>query len=81
MREVPVADAKAPLTQLVDAVERGETVVITRHGWAVARLVPEPESQTAKPRQTMDEIAAFRQTMPRLSLDEIREARHEGHPR
>lgn len=79
MREVQIADAKAHLTQLIDAVERGETVVITRHGRAVARLVPEPESRTAQTRQTMQEIAAFRQTMPRLSLDEIREARHEGH--
>lgn len=79
MREVQITDAKAHLTQLIDAVERGETVVITRHGRAVARLVPEPESRTTQTRQTMDEIAAFRQTMPRLSLDEIREARHDGH--
>lgn len=79
MREVQITDAKAHLTQLIDAVERGETVVITRHGRAVARLVPEPESRTVQTRQTMGEIAAFRQTMPRLSLYEIREARQERH--
>jgi len=72
MREVQITDTKAHLTQLIDAMERGETVIITRHGRAVARLVPEPENCTAQTRQVMDEIAAFRQTMPRLSLDEIR---------
>ncbi|MFY8093528.1 MAG: hypothetical protein ACOVN0_08610 [Niveispirillum sp.] len=59
-------------------MEQGDTVVITRHGRAVACLMPEPENRTAQTRQTMDDIAALRQTMPRLSLDEIREARHEG---
>lgn len=79
MREVQIADAKAHLTQLIDAVERGETVVITRHGRAVARIVPETENRANQTRQTMQEIAAFRQTMPRLTLEEIREGRHEGH--
>lgn len=79
MREVQIADAKAHLPQLIDAVERGETVIITRHGRAVARIVPETESRTSQTRQTMQEIAAFRQTMPRLSLAEIQETKHEGH--
>ncbi|MGO9239149.1 MAG: type II toxin-antitoxin system Phd/YefM family antitoxin [Methylocella sp.] len=33
--------AKAHLSQLLDDVERGETVVITRHGRPIARIVPE----------------------------------------
>ncbi len=74
MREVQIADAKAHLPQLIDAVERGETVIITRHGRAVARIVPETEGRASQTRQTMQEIAAFRQTMPRLSLAEIQEA-------
>lgn len=41
MREVQITDAKVRLTQLIDAVEQGETVIITRHGRAVARIVPE----------------------------------------
>ena len=35
---VTVAEAKAHLPQLIRAVEHGETVVITRHGKAVAQL-------------------------------------------
>lgn len=37
---VSLAVAKAGLSRYVRAVERGETVVITRHGAAVAALVP-----------------------------------------
>lgn len=33
-------DAKNRLSELLDRVERGETIVITRHGEPVARLVP-----------------------------------------
>lgn len=40
MREVGAFDAKNRLGQLLDLVEHGEEVTITRHGKAVARLVP-----------------------------------------
>jgi prevent-host-death family protein len=79
MREVQSSDAKARLPQLLDEVERGETIIITRHGRPIARIVPEVDSQAAETRKAMDRIAAFRQTMPNLSLDEILSARHEGH--
>ncbi|HZT31541.1 MAG TPA: type II toxin-antitoxin system prevent-host-death family antitoxin [Bryobacteraceae bacterium] len=38
MREIQASDAKARLPQLLDDVERGETLIITRHGRAIARL-------------------------------------------
>ena len=37
MREVQASEAKTHLPQLLDEVERGETIVITRHGRPVAR--------------------------------------------
>lgn len=40
MREVGAFEAKNKLGQLLDLVERGEEIVITRHGKEVARLVP-----------------------------------------
>ncbi len=79
MREVQSADAKARFSQLLDDVERGETIVITRHGRAIARLAPEADRREAEIRKTMARIDAFRETMPRLSADEINSARHEGH--
>ena len=41
MREIQASEAKTHLPQLLDDVERGETIVITRHGRAIARIVPE----------------------------------------
>jgi prevent-host-death family protein len=40
IKEVPVFEAKARLSELLAAVEQGEQVTITRRGVAVARLVP-----------------------------------------
>jgi prevent-host-death family protein len=40
MREVGAFEAKNKFGQLLDWVERGEEITITRHGKEVARLVP-----------------------------------------
>ena len=40
MVQVTVAEAKAQLSSLLDAVEAGQAVVITRRGKAIAELVP-----------------------------------------
>lgn len=40
MRTVGAFEAKTQLSNLLDVVERGEEVLITRHGKPVARLVP-----------------------------------------
>jgi prevent-host-death family protein len=40
MREVGAFEAKNRLGQLLDQVEHGEEIIITRHGRAVAKLVP-----------------------------------------
>ena len=40
--DVSIADAKNRLTQLVRAVEEGESIVITRNGKPVAQLTPAP---------------------------------------
>lgn len=40
MREVGAFEAKNSLSALLDRVEQGEEIVITRHGRPVAKLVP-----------------------------------------
>ena len=40
MREIDAFEAKNKFGQLLDWVERGEEITITRHGKEVARLVP-----------------------------------------
>lgn len=52
MREVGAFEAKNRLGALLDWVAAGEEVLITRHGRAVARLVPAtPTFDRAKARQ------------------------------
>jgi prevent-host-death family protein len=46
--QVNIYAAKTRLSRLIDRVNAGEEVVITRHGRPVARLVP---AGTAKPRK------------------------------
>jgi prevent-host-death family protein len=46
--EVSTAEAKNRLTELIRMVERGEPVVITRHGRPVAQLTP-PAAPRGKP--------------------------------
>lgn len=40
MKEVGAFEAKNKLSALLDLAEKGEEIVITRHGKEVARLVP-----------------------------------------
>jgi prevent-host-death family protein len=79
MREFQASEAKARLASLLDAVERGETIVITRHGKPIARIVPEVDLRQAEIDRVMDEIEDFRRTMPSIPLVELVAARHEGH--
>ena len=79
MREIAASQAKTHLPQLLDEVERGETVVITRHGRAIARLVPEADRRRAEIAQAIDGIRAGRRSIGRITADELLSARHEGH--
>ncbi len=79
MREIKASEAKAHLPSLLDDVERGETLVITRHGKPIARIVPEADLRTVKIARALAEIEEFRKTMPALPLEDILSARHEGH--
>ena len=44
-REVQASEAKTHLPRLLDEVERGETIIITRHGRRIARIVPERKQE------------------------------------
>ena len=59
MRFIPMADAKSRLSAVIDAVEAGEEIVITRRGVAVARLVPEKAARQRTATAWVGELAAF----------------------
>lgn len=79
MQEVQMSEAKARFTHYLNAVERGETVIITRRGKAVARLVPEIDSRRESVQRALDDIAELRKEVKPWPLKEILAARHEGH--
>ena len=60
MREIQASEAKTHLPGLLDEVERGETLIITRHGRAIARIVPEVDQRQAKIDEAMDAIRHLR---------------------
>lgn len=78
MREIQASEAKTHLPRLLDAVERGESVVITRHGRAIARLVPEQERRQAEIDRAMTEIEAIRKRSKPVTREEIRAWIDEG---
>lgn len=61
MRAVGVLEAKTNLSALLEEVERsGETIVITRHGKAVARLTPERSGRRTSASELAERARAFR---------------------
>ena len=59
MVQVTVAEAKSQLSSLLDAVEAGEAVVITRRGKPIAELVPR-----CSVRDLLPQLAALREALP-----------------
>ena len=79
MREFQASEAKTHLPQLLNDVERGETIVITRHGRAIARIVPEAHLRQAEVDRAITNIKALRQRTGKITVDELVSAKHEGH--
>ncbi len=80
MREVQASEAKTHLSRLLDHVERGEIIAITRHGRPIARIVPEADRRRADFERAMQDLEMLRPRLAgRVSLRELLSARHEGH--
>jgi prevent-host-death family protein len=61
MRKVGSFEAKTKLAELLDQVEAGETITITRRGTAVAQLVPvRALDERARQRALIEEIKRWR---------------------
>ena len=59
MKSVGVYDAKTNLPRLLDEVQAGETVTITKHGKPIARIVPIPQVPSDID-ETIEAIMEFR---------------------
>ncbi len=77
MCTISLAEAKAKLSHILDQVEAGEEVIITRRGQPVARLVG-----VKKGLKPLESRAALRTRLPqsgKSSAELIREMRDEGY--
>jgi prevent-host-death family protein len=78
METFQAAEAKTHFLRILDAVEGGESVVITRHGKPVARIIPETQIDQERVKRAMDAIREIRNRTKPVSLQEILEMRDEG---
>ena len=82
-REVQASAAKTHLPQLLNEVERGETIIITRRGRRIARIVPEAVRRQQEIDEAIDNIIALgneiRKRNGPIAIEEIISSIHEGH--
>lgn len=82
MLEVGAFEAKNTFGALLDRVEKGEQVLITRHGRAVARLVPNEGGTDREQVQAAMERIRVRASALKNSFvwDEFKQDRDAGRP-
>ncbi len=78
MREIQASDAKTHLPRLLSEVERGETLIITRHGRRIARIVPEADRRQEEIDGALAGIREIRKRTGRITASELLSARDEG---
>jgi prevent-host-death family protein len=76
MKHVNLSEARAHLAELLDEVERGETLVISRDGETTAAA--EDEALRERQRQAMRELRELRKQNKPVSVEEILAWKNEG---
>jgi prevent-host-death family protein len=79
MKRIGVHAAKTRFSRLLDEVERGETITITRHGRPIARVVPVRGRQRSV-KEAIAALEAFRQghTLGDITIKELIEEGRRG---
>lgn len=77
-RTVQASEAKAKFLSLLDEVEDGHSINITRHGRRVARITPDSDENGDRARKAFAAIRAVRQLNSNMTVEEILSARDEG---
>lgn len=68
MSEIGAYEAKTRFSELLQRVRRGERVTITRHGHAIAELVPVSGGSLEQRRAALEHLRAFRRQHQAESL-------------
>ena len=69
MTSVGSYEAKTHLPQLLERVEHGENILITRHGTPVALLTQPPQKVGRDVRQVVEDMLAYRNRQNRTTGD------------
>jgi prevent-host-death family protein len=83
MKHVGIFEAKTHLSSLLDEVEKGGEITITRHGKPVARLIQataelSPEEVAARKKALRELRAMARETKLNPTIEEIKDWINEG---
>ena len=78
MQTFQASEAKTHFLRILDEVEHGESVIITRHGKEVACIVPKQEIDKERIKRAAESILEIRERTKPVSLEEILAARDEG---
>ncbi|MGH9416924.1 MAG: type II toxin-antitoxin system Phd/YefM family antitoxin [Terriglobales bacterium] len=78
MVEIAASEAKTHFLRLLDRVAEGESIVVTRRGQRIARLVPEAQQRQVESKAAMGRIRERRAGAPSVSVEEILSSIREG---
>ena len=77
MERIGIYDARSKLSELIERVQSGEEVVLTKHGLPVARLVPEKRRRKRSRAAAVARIRALARKLDIRDVD-IRKLIEEG---
>ncbi len=72
-------DAKTHFSDVLNRVENGETITITRHGRPVAKIVPEDQHNRDRVLDAVRRLKGLRGTVKGVGMDELIESNHAEH--
>ena len=72
-------EAKTHFARVLDRVEQGETITITRHGRPIARIVPEDQHNGDRARAAVERLKSLRGSVKGVGVDDLIEAIHAEH--
>jgi len=78
MKQIKSSDAKARFSELLDLVEQGETIAITRHGKVIAHISPRQDQRPADVATAIEELRELRKGSAPVSVEEILSWRDQG---
>jgi prevent-host-death family protein len=78
IKTIQASEAKTHFLRILDDVERGETVTITRHGRTVATICPAGQTYQERAKKAFEAMREIRSRTKPVSLEEIRQFRDEG---